>query len=140
MLKNYFDDDEGDKRDLKGDLLAQLGPEGYLLLLEHYAGLRLYVPKMTTSEVTQLVDDITYDHAIKLSDAFGGDYIRVPLDREFRATAYMRKGFSTRKIVRLLGLTESGYDRLLSRLKREGAEIEKPQIARQRGDKDGDGE
>lgn len=106
-----------DKRDLKGELLALLGSEGYLLLLEHYAGSRLFVPKMATSTVTQLVDDITIVHAEKLTAYCGGETIRVPLDRDFRAIAYKQKGFSTRKIVRLLGLTESGLDRLWSRLR-----------------------
>lgn len=110
----------GDNRlkvDMKAELLALLGPEGYLLLLEHYAGVRLYVPKMGSSHPTQLIDDLTLAHAKKLSEQYGAEYIKVPLDREFRALAYRQRGFSTRKIVRLLGLTESGLERLWSRLR-----------------------
>lgn len=102
---------------MKAELLALLGPEGYLLLLEHYAGVRLYIPKLGSTFPTQLSDDLTLPHAKKLSDQYGSEYIKVPLDREFRALAYRQKGFSTRKIVRLLGLTESGLDRLWSRLR-----------------------
>lgn len=101
-----------------------LGPDGYLLLLEHYAGVRLYIPKMeSTGRVYQLVDDITFEHAEKLSEAYGGDYIKVPMDRDFRAIAYRQKGFSTRKIVRSIGITEGGLTKLWSRLENEGVEL-----------------
>jgi hypothetical protein len=100
-----------------------LGHDGYLLLLEHYAGVRLYIPKLGSSNPSQLVDDLTLVHTNKLSELYGGCTIKVPLDREFRAVEYRKKGFSTRKIVRLLGLTESGLERLWSRLRREGGEI-----------------
>lgn len=118
-------DDEAIQADegLSATLLELLGAEGYLLLLERYAGLRLYVPRMKQNSVSVLVDDITIVHAIKLSAEFGGNYIRVPLDRDFRALAYRQKGFSLKKTVQLLGVTESGLDRIWKRLKEQGIDV-----------------
>lgn len=121
-----FEDDDIDGSALKFELRTLLGPEGYLLLLEHYAGTRLYVPKMNIANTNQLVDDITIDHALKLSEAYGGEYIKVPCDRDYRAIAYKRKGFSTRKIVRSLGMTESGLRGLYNRLEQEGTVFDPP--------------
>lgn len=126
------DDADFDSCTLKGDLRKLLGPEGYLLLLEHYAGTRLYVPKMSIANTNQLVDDITIDHALKLSEAYGGEYIKVPCDRDYRAIAYKRKGFSTRKIVRSLGMTECGLRGLYNRLEQEGTVFDPPLPRRSR--------
>ncbi len=112
------DEDDEDDAKLSHRLHDLLGDDGYLLLLEHYAGVRLYVPH--TSGCSQLTDALTRQHAMRLCAAFAGEYIRVPLGREFIVLQYRKKGFSTRKIVRTLRITESGYNKLTRRLRERG--------------------
>lgn len=102
-------------------LLHTLGPEGFLLLVEKYGGFRLYVP--SDPHRSELPADITIQHATTLSAAFGGEYLRVPLAREFRARQYARDGLSHRGIAQKLGMTEVGVQRLVSRLRKENDDL-----------------
>lgn len=98
------------------DLLDLLGDTGYLVLLESHSGIRLFVPKDPDRSKLQLILDI--ENLRRLSDCYGGEYIKVPLDREFRAGKYRDQGDSNARIARRIGITESAVERLFSRVKR----------------------
>lgn len=99
--------------DLTQELLDTLGEDGFFRLVEAHAGLRLYVPSQP--DRSELFVTIGQDAATRLSKAFPGGYIRVPLAREFRAVRYVKAGATNRDIAKRLGLTEAGIDKLLKR-------------------------
>lgn len=106
-----------DDADLAEELLALLGEDGFFTLVEAYAGLRLYVPaNLDRSELPATVGD---DLANRLAKAWPGGYIRVPLAREFRIRRYVDAQMSNRDIARRFGVTESGVEKLLKRLKKK---------------------
>lgn len=97
-------------------LIELLGRDGYLRLIEAHGGTRLYVPNSTVH--SRLHDEIGEDTANALSDFCGGNYLKVPLDRAFRARHYRSAGFSNARIARKLGITESGVERLFNRARK----------------------
>jgi len=97
-------------------LTALIGDRAYLALVEHYGGTRLYVPK--TATLSDLPGHIGDDPAGKLASAYGGEYLKVPLDRELRARHYKGRGLSNAEIARRLGITESGVERLFKRVRK----------------------
>ncbi len=104
-----------DQPSSKGNLRHILGDDGYLRLIEAYAGTRVFVPINPLR--SSLVDEITIQHATKLSEAMGGMFIRVPLDREFRVIRYSEMGFSNAKIARLCGVTETAVNKIRAKLR-----------------------
>ncbi|MCD2176464.1 hypothetical protein [Rhizobium sp. C1] len=109
--------------DLTGELMAALGEDGFFVLTEAYAGVRLYVP--ANIERSDLPETIGRDHAARLAKAYPGGYIRVPLAREFRARRYVASGMTIREIALKLGLTETGVNKLIKRA-RHAAPIVRP--------------
>jgi hypothetical protein len=97
-------------------LTALIGDTAYLALVERYGGIRLYVPR--SAGQSELPGHIGEDAAAKLASAFGGEYIKVPLDRELRARHYRKAGLSNAEIARRLGITESGVERLFKRVRK----------------------
>lgn len=128
MFDDY--DDDTLSSEMSVALLALLGEDGFYLLLETYAGTRLYVPHIDGCRKSQLAYTITIEKAEKLAEAFGGEYIKVPLGRTFRALIYRQRGLSQPKIARLLGMSESGVYKLLGKAKAEGKLDEAGQAAR----------
>lgn len=106
--------------DLSVDLMVLLEPDGFAVLLEHYAGTRLYVPSILKN--SKLPDAIGTDSAERLAKRYGPAYINVPLAREFRALRLRAGGYSNREIAVHLGVTERGVERIFSRVK-----IERPE-------------
>lgn len=102
--------------DLVADLRAILGDDDFFALVEAHAGVRLYVPSDPTR--SELPTTIGITSATRLSKAYPGGYIKVPLARDFRALRYRESGLSNRDIARRLGLTETGVERLLKRARR----------------------
>lgn len=108
---------------LKGQLKEILGDEVYLKLLESRGGKRLFVAKDPYS--SELSNEIGIEGARRLSAVFGGEYIKVPLDREFRALAYREQKLSNARIALRIGLTEHGAQQLFARLKARERHSEK---------------
>lgn len=101
--------------DLTSELMAALGEDGFFRLTEAHGGTRLYVPEDPAR--SELPSTIGFDNTFRLSKLFPGGYIRVPLAREFRAIRYRNNGTSNRDIARKLGITESGVDNLIRRVR-----------------------
>lgn len=100
---------------LESDLHFLLGDDAYAKLLDNYAGVRLYVPKLNGKNSNLPV--IIGEHSTRLlSEIYGGDYVKVPVAREWRARRYRKEGYSNAKIARQLGITENGVEKLFSRL------------------------
>lgn len=96
------------------ELLGLLGAESFLRLAEAYGGTRLYVPR--SGDTTEIAKQLGATAARKLGDRYAGTYIRVPLAREHRARQYRKNGQSNAEIARRLGMTETGVDKLFSRM------------------------
>ncbi|WP_160009814.1 hypothetical protein [Rhizobium sp. 18055] len=100
--------------ELTDELMDALGEEGFLKLIEVHGGIRLYIPK--NAPASKLSSEIGSENTARLSNMFSGEYISVPLAREFRANHYRAQGESNAMIARRLGLTESGVERIFSRV------------------------
>jgi len=98
------------------ELHELLGPDDYLVLVEKYGGIRLFIPK--NIERSQLKHVLDSHNLARLSDCYGGNYIKIPLDRTFRAGRYRGQGKSNARIARKLGITESAVERLFARVGR----------------------
>jgi hypothetical protein len=106
-------------QNLTAQLFDLLGEEKFVRLCEELGGTRLYVPtNLRDSHV--LVQLLGRKAASDLSRAFSPDSIRIPLARDRRALHYRRKGLTCGKIARLLGITESGVNKLFNRLEDRG--------------------
>lgn len=102
--------DEG----LSADLLEILGEADFLQLVERYGGQRLYVP--AGDEDTAVVRALGRKAARLLAASYGRTYLRIPLARAFRARQYRAAGMSNAEIARKLVITETGVDKLFSRM------------------------
>ncbi|MDD9910203.1 MAG: hypothetical protein OXR62_10975 [Ahrensia sp.] len=90
-----------------------VGADDYLRLLDHAAGTRLFIPRNPNR--SSLTEAIGEDAARLLSEAYGGEHLKIPLDRVFRARALKSAGLSNGKIARRLGITEDGVAQLLKK-------------------------
>jgi hypothetical protein len=116
--------------DFSAELMAALGEDGFFALTEAYGGIRLYVPGNPAN--SDLPETIGLDIATRLSNRFPGSYMRIPLAREFRAARYHKEGATNRDIARRLGITETGVDHLIRRMRnRKPAEFRRPKDPRQ---------
>lgn len=106
--------------DIAQDLMAELGEDAFITLVEAYGGTRLYVPaNIQRSDLPAAIGGAAAD---ALSKLYPGGYIKVPLARELRAARYREQGASNATIARKLGLTESGVQRLLSRQRKKAGD------------------
>ena len=101
------------KEDLSADLLATLGEDDFIRLVEVHGGLHLYIP--TDLSRSELPTAIGMDAAARLSKKYSPSYIRVPVAKEVRAVRYHIDGATNREIARRLGITENSVNRLLKR-------------------------
>jgi hypothetical protein len=92
-----------------------VGAEAALTLVEAYGGTRLFVPKTPTENHIALLGD---GSAKALSQAWGGEYIKVPLGRAWRVLVYNARGLSYAETARKAGCSEDGVWRILSRHER----------------------
>lgn len=98
---------------LTAELRHALDDAGFLSLVEHYGGIRLYVPHRVDGSA--LAGDIGADHAAALVRRYAGDYLRVPLARAFRVRHYRAAGHSNAAIARKIGVTETAVNKLVRR-------------------------
>jgi len=87
-----------------------------IALAEAFGGVRLYIPKVMTSQ-HRIAKAIGIDGAKRLWKALGAGVVVVPIMREERAGYYRAKGESQAQIARKLGLSEKGVQRIFKRMK-----------------------
>ncbi|MBV1917594.1 MAG: hypothetical protein KUG65_05990 [Sphingomonadaceae bacterium] len=101
-------------RPFTSDLIAILGQEAFVRFCQEFGGTRVYVPyKMR--EDSGIVEAIGMEAAEKLSRLLAPAAIRVPLARRERALWFRGRGLSNARIARLLGMTETGIEKLFTR-------------------------
>jgi hypothetical protein len=98
-----------------------VGAEAALTLIETYGGTRLYVPKQPTKGLIELIDE---GCAKALSEAWGGDTIKMPLGRAWRVLVYQARGMSYPAIARKAGCSEDTVWRVLSRHERTAKQFD----------------
>ncbi|RUU46476.1 MAG: hypothetical protein EOQ98_19350 [Mesorhizobium sp.] len=96
------------------ELLGLLGKDDFLRLVEAFGGTRLYVPR--SGDTTAIAKQLGIAAANRLGNRYSGTYLRVPLARDHRARHYRGLGHSNADIARRLGMTETGVDKLFSRM------------------------
>ena len=94
-------------------LTDAIGAEATLRLIEEHGGTRLYVPK-EPNQGTPIAHLVGLVGAQRLASAFGGDYLKVPLAKNWRVRLYRARGDSYSAIARRVGMTESAVGRILS--------------------------
>lgn len=101
--------------ELSNDLKLLLGEASFVALAQAFGGTRLYVPSNIPAdhEITQAIGAEAAD---LLSRRYSPATIRVPLARNERASHYRALGMSNAAIARKLGMTETGVDKLFSRM------------------------
>ncbi|MBB4122934.1 sigma factor-like helix-turn-helix DNA-binding protein [Martelella radicis] len=107
-----FDDEfQDDRRDMEAELRAMLGDADFLKIVERVGGIRFYVPH--EPERSNDKEGLGAEILTRLSNAYAGEYIKVPLARRWRADQYRLQGLSQADIARRLGMSESGVYKLL---------------------------
>jgi hypothetical protein len=107
------------------ELTELLGEDGLFRLTHAYGGFRLWVPSKI-KEDGDLAQELGMEIAQKLCQRYSPDSFKVPVCREFRAKVLLRRGHSARWVARSLGLTESGMEKLVARLRKEGFDCSSP--------------
>jgi hypothetical protein len=87
-------------------LLELLGEADTLRLLELFGGTQLYIPVGPNVGTLQVAQQVSPEAEIALAQEFGGNNLKIPLARSWRARIYRRRGLSHREIARRLGCTE----------------------------------
>lgn len=106
--------------DRLGQLLEVVSQDATLLIIETWAGRRLYVPKVAAPD-QKLAQVVGFDVAKALSDQFGGLWINVPLARSWRIQIYAARGRRIPDISTALGVTTSAVSRVLAKARSAGA-------------------
>lgn len=94
-------------------LADHIGADATLRLIEAHGGTRLYVPEKP-NQGSPLARLVGLSQARALADRYGGDYIRVPLARNWRVRLYRQRGETYPAIARRLGITESQVGKILT--------------------------
>lgn len=76
-MTNHIDIDVDDLPGILQDLVELIGLPAALILVEHYGGVRLYVPVKYDPEHV-LVKHIGHQAALKLIEMYGGDCFDIP--------------------------------------------------------------
>jgi hypothetical protein len=87
------------------ELTSLIGIPATFRLIELRAGTRVRVPK-TVNQGTKLAREIGLASARQLAERWGGDDLKVPLARHWRARVYRARGDSYSTIARRLGVNE----------------------------------
>ena len=94
-------------------LTDRIGAAATLKLIELHGGTRVHVPKFPNQGV-KLAREIGLAEAKALAEIWGGDYLKVPLCKYWRARVYRHGGASYPEIARKLGVTERAVWKYLS--------------------------
>lgn len=82
-----------------------IGVPATFRLIEQHGGTRVRIPKFV-NQGSRLARDIGLAEARRLADRWGGDTLKVPLARYWRARVYRERGDSYRTIARKIGVNE----------------------------------
>lgn len=93
---------------------AWLGAEATLALVEMAGGTRIYIPR-TATEDCSLAALVGLPAATLLCQAWGGDYLRVPVAREWRILILSAQGKTYSEIARTVKCSENTVWRTLNR-------------------------
>ena len=91
-------------------LTSLIGDHAALLLIEAHGGTRLYIARRGDALATV----IGAQAAAALAAELGGEYLKVPTAKFWRARVYRARGMSYALIARRLGATESSVWRWLN--------------------------
>lgn len=105
------------REQLSEALLARLGAESFVALVEAFGGTRLYVPH-TIADDHEIARAIGTAAALRLAQRYAPDTLRIPLAREFRARHYRAHGLSNAQIARKIGLGETAVNKIFARMDR----------------------
>jgi hypothetical protein len=106
-------------------LVALLGPETALTLLEQRGGLRLFIADPARGST--IVEMLGLDAAVALHGRYGRGDIRVPLGRAWRVLCYIAMGLTGPQAAKRAGCTEKTVAAILKRYGRpNGAAPERP--------------
>ncbi|MBR0644008.1 hypothetical protein [Plastoroseomonas hellenica] len=86
-------------------LSSRMSREALLRLLDRHGGTRLYIAKTVTADMP-LARELGMDAAAALALYRGGEYLKVPMAKAWRARCYQAQGASYPVIARRLGATE----------------------------------
>ena len=98
--------------DILGQFIGLIGEDATFRLLETAAGTRVYIPNGGSAE-TNLCKIVGPKAADILAARFGGDIIKLPLAKAWRARVYRERGLSCSRIALLIGCNESTVARHL---------------------------
>ncbi|MEP9350591.1 helix-turn-helix domain-containing protein [Xanthobacter sp. KR7-225] len=94
-------------------LVALIGPEATLALVEARAAARLYVPR-TVQEDGELVRIVGREAAEALAAVAAGEYLKVPVARKWRTLVYKAQGRSYAEIAHALQISQNKVWTILS--------------------------
>jgi DNA-binding NarL/FixJ family response regulator len=103
-------------------LVAIVGPEAALALVEARGGTRIYVGEAI--EGRTVADIIGVEPAARLAEAYGRETVKVPLAREWRVLVYKARGLSYREIALKAGCSENTVWETLSRHRQTRAQLD----------------
>lgn len=98
--------------DTLGTLIAILGPEPVLRLLEAFGGMRIYISVYAQRD-GPIANVVGFPGAKVLTERFGGASLRLPHAKPWRARLYREQGWRYGKIAHTLGVTETSVHRWL---------------------------
>ncbi|WP_029004801.1 helix-turn-helix domain-containing protein [Azorhizobium doebereinerae] len=104
-------------------LVAIVGPEAALELIEQRGGTRLFVSS-TDVGLGGLKAIMGLEGAAKLVEACGREYFKVPVAREWRVLVYRSRGLSYAEIARKVGCSENTVWRILNAHAMTGCQLD----------------
>ncbi|MEE4153237.1 MAG: hypothetical protein V2I27_03680 [Erythrobacter sp.] len=107
-------------KSLSDELREVLGEEGFVQLCQAFGGTRLYVP-CSVRDGHEIIQAIGVEAARKLVRRFSPTSIRVPLAKRERVLFYRQQGLSHAKIARLMGMCETGVEKITRQARTEEA-------------------
>ncbi len=100
-------------------LIERIGYDFALKLIEARAGAHFYITSGGTGAAERARQQMDAEFGAPMAEAiigaFGGDYLEVPLCREWRAEIYHLDGVNTNEIARRLGVTRATVSRYLNK-------------------------
>lgn len=88
---------------MHAQLLALIGDEMTLKLIELYGGTRLYIPNGPHVGTLTLAQQLSPAAEIALAGEYGGLQLKIPLAKAWRARIYCQRGMKHPEVARKLG-------------------------------------
>ena len=121
-LRDVPQDEDDFRKNLRLDSIrALIGDEETMRLLEKFGGTRIFIPNHVQSKragkPSKILQFLSYESAIKLSQVFGGLAYDIPLARNFRISYYRARGEKPVIIAQKVGLSRSAVWKAIKRLR-----------------------